>query len=241
MTIFTLKMVAFLSMVIDHTGVVFNLSSWFRVVGRLAFPLFVFMLAEGFWHTKNRVQFLTRLFVFAVISEPIFDMAFAGAATLWQVNFFARTNIFYTFFLGGLAITLWEKLKEYHDGSQMGNALACVVVAPCAVIANELGSDYGAYGVIFVFCMYLLRHLPKPVTLVGMLGFSLYQFDWVIDWALQHGVDTLAAHHWGFFVAVMVAVVIVAFYNGRRGPSWKWFFYVAYPAHLAVLVVIRML
>ena len=109
MTAFTLKTISLTAMVTDHATVAFPdvFPLWFRAVGRLAMPIFVYLLAEGFRHTKAREKFLVRLLVFALISEIPYDLVMGNA-----VNFAANTNIFYTLFLGGMAICLHERLKE---------------------------------------------------------------------------------------------------------------------------------
>ena len=114
MTAFTLKIIALFAMLIDHIAVAFpdTFPLWFRAVGRLAWPIFAYFLAEGFRHTKAREKFLMRLLAFAVISEIPYDLVMGNA-----VNFAANTNIFYTLFLGGMAICLYERLKEWRDTS----------------------------------------------------------------------------------------------------------------------------
>jgi len=255
MNTFTLKIIALTSMIIDHIGSVFSMHINFRIIGRLAFPLYVYLLAEGFFYTKNKLKFLGRLLVFAVVSEPFYDMAFSNAASLTQVNFFANTNIFYTFFLGGLAITMWEEVRAYFErGVLFDMILAVLAVVPMAYFANVLGTDYSAYGVVFVFIMYFVRvvragdflqELKEPAQKlwpVVMVALCAHQFfDRVIVNAIRHGIGSLPASEWGFQVAVIVPAVLVLFYNGKRGPSFKWAFYIAYPAHIAALVGISVL
>ena len=81
MTAFTLKIIALLSMLVDHIGVTFPEATpfGFRAVGRLAFPIFVYLLAEGFRHTKAPEKFLMRLFIFAIISEIPYDIVMGNA------------------------------------------------------------------------------------------------------------------------------------------------------------------
>ena len=149
MNALALKIIALTAMIIDHMGAAFpeTFGLWFRVVGRLAFPIYVFLIAEGFFHTKNPAKFLLRLFVFAIISEPFFDIAIKGAA-IADINFLADTNIFYTLFLGGAAIVAYQLLRD---------KISFLAFAPLALfmwLAHALTSDYGAYGVLFIFAMY---------------------------------------------------------------------------------------
>ena len=103
MTAFTLKIIALTAMFIDHIAVVFpdTVPLWFRAIGRLAFPIFAYLLAEGFRHTRSKEKLLMRLLAFAAISEIPYDLVMGNT-----INSATNTNIFYTLFLGGVAIWL---------------------------------------------------------------------------------------------------------------------------------------
>lgn len=229
MTVFTLKIIALASMVIDHAGIImpefFGLSpgiNIFRVIGRLAFPIFVYLIAEGFRHTKSPEKFLLRLGAFALISEIPFDIAFEP-----QINFLAGTNIFYTLFLGGVAIYAHQKLHEEKPA---------YLPACAAVLAAEfLTADYGAYGVAFIFLMYLIK--PVKWRLAAMAALCLYQHESTIRGVLRG--DCVPAVVLLMIPATLVPVALVAFYNGERGPGLKWLFYAAYPAHILILLIIE--
>ena len=95
MTGLTLKLIAVISMLLDHTGhVLFPGQIWFRYVGRLAFPIYSFLLAEGFFHTKNLKSYMFRLLFFGIISEIPFDLAFYDT-----VFTFEHQNVFWTLLL----------------------------------------------------------------------------------------------------------------------------------------------
>jgi len=230
MTAFTLKLIALLSMLIDHIGVAFELPIGFRIVGRLAFPIFVFLIAEGFHHTRSPEKFLLRLFIFAIISEPFYDWAISRPGTPpWHVDFLAYTNIFYTLFLGGMAIFAYKKLHP-----EFGTMLAAIPALIAAVLALMLTSDYGAYGVFFIVAMYLVN---KKWRLPVLAVFCLLQFA---SWyrVLLHYFFTynqVLWGHWLMIFATLITVPLIAHYNGQRGRSLKWLFYAAYPAHLAIL------
>ena len=96
---------------VDHLAVVFPdiFPFWFRGIGRLAWPTFAFLLAEGFRHTKSREKFVMRLLVFALISEIPYDIAMGN-----NISFISNTNIFYTLFLGGMAICWYERMRKWY-------------------------------------------------------------------------------------------------------------------------------
>jgi len=263
MNVFALKLIALITMIIDHMGVVFpdTFGFEFRVIGRLAFPIFVFLLAEGFRYTKSHGKFLIRLFVFAVISQPVFGWALKGTHFPY-VNFFENTNIFYTLFFGGAAITVYEMTRKWYDSTTppaikskiFSVVMAAVSLFTFAWLAEDVfSSDYGAYGVVFIFIMYIVRckdfslyksigkrsdAVYKILPLITMAVLCLYQFDWMFRHAFESGFSSISGMWWAMVPVKLVSVILVAFYNGKRGPGLKWLFYAAYPLHLGVLMFI---
>jgi hypothetical protein len=228
MTAFTLKIIALSAMLIAHIGVAFPEGApfWFRAIGRLAWPIFAYLLAEGFWHTKTPEMFLMRLFAFALISEVPYDLMKGNA-----VSFIADTNIFYTLFLGGMAVFLYERTQEKRSRQTMAVLTALL---PTAVLAELLSVDYGGMGVLFIFAMYIIK--PKTARLLAMGVFALSQFiPFVVAYSI--GIE-VPFEHLVMIPFALATVPLVALYNGKRGIAAKWLFYAAYPAHLVVLAVI---
>jgi len=250
MTAFQLKVIALVCMIIDHMGAVFPdiFGLGFRVVGRVAFPVYVFLVAEGFKHTKDSLRFLIRLGIFAVLSEPFFDMAIRGAEFPWGVDFLNNTNIFYTLFLGGLAIWFYEVVQESFSknkvGVVMGGFFAAFPLFGCMLFAESiLTTDYGAYGVLFIFLMYVIKSMK--LRLLVMAFMCLWQHRAVLERVfLYFSSDNMLpvpAMHMLMIPATLAAVVLVSFYNGKRGLGFKWFFYASYPVHLAILGFLALL
>ena len=266
MTAFTLKIIALVAMILDHAAIVFprHIPLEFRAVGRLAWPIFAYLLAEGFRHTKDPNKFLLRLGVLALISQIPYSIAIAWAGQQdWQqgyqgyqyyqgyvswvqsisFTFTVNTNIFYTLFLGGAAIVLYERLnaKGYKSLVYVGAILLA------ALLAELLTADYGGMGVLFIFTMYIITDRGR--RLVAMVAFSLSQFIPLVllyfagnigDFQLeitQRGTNIMLLMV-GF---TLFSVMLTAFYNGKRGRDMKWLFYAAYPVHLVVLAVMVIL
>jgi len=166
MTAFTLKIIALASMIIDHLAVVFPdiFPFWFRGIGRLAWPIFAFLLAEGFQHTKSREKFVMRLLAFALISEFPYDIAMGN-----NINFLSNTNIFYTLFLGGMAICLYERMKKKYEWK---TAAVIGSVFPTAVFAELLTVDYGGIGVLFIFAVYAIKYQRLRIAAVSAFALS---------------------------------------------------------------------
>ncbi len=203
---FVLKCIAMICMLIDHTGaVLFPQYLGLRMVGRLAFPIYCFLLVEGAMHTTNIRKYEQRLFLFALISEVPFDLAFYGG-TSW-----AHQNVFFTLFLGVLAIDLAQCIR---------NKLSVIIIFFLMIIVAELlHTDYGGSGIVFILCYYLLyeKKVLKQAMFV-LENFFLYRV----------GVQLYASF----------AVVPMLLYNGKKGPSMKYLFYVFYPGHLLILYLI---
>lgn len=206
---FTLKMIAITSMLIDHIGaVLLTQYTVLRMIGRLAFPIYCFLLVEGFSHTRNVRKYELRLLLFAFISELPFDLAFHG--TLWYP---AYQNVFFTLALGILALDLFERMEERHM-----RVLGIVLVLACVAAAELLNTDYGGGGVLIIYFMYLFREYPIQKYI------SLAILSWVFFGWLE--------------CVCLVAIFPLLLYNGRKGPSAKYVFYAFYPVHLFVLYLI---
>jgi hypothetical protein len=230
MTAFTLKIIALTAILTDHLAGVFPdvFPFWFRGIGRLAWPIFAYLLAEGFRHTKAPEKFLMRLLAFAVLSEIPYDLSMGNT-----INFTADTNIFYTLFLGGTAICLYERFKERRGWQTMAVIFS---ILPTAILAEILSVDYGGMGVLFIFAVYIVK--PKIARLITLGAFALSQF---IPLAVAYSLDIAIKPEYLLMIPFALATVpLVAFYNGERGSKAKWLFYWFYPAHLAVLAVIAM-
>ena len=244
MNAFVIKMIALVCMLTDHLGAVFPayFPFEFRIAGRVAFPLFVYMIAEGCRHTRSMPRYILRLGLFALISEIAFDLAFShtrysGAG----ISFVNDTNIFYTLCLGAVCVFIFQKLKEVSKNVPFRYAavlLPALSVIPLLLImrlAEVLETDYGAEGVLFVFLMYVI---PKKIPrLCVMAAFLCYMYGAFLPAMVSDGwrfAPYLNKYDMGVLAGGLISVLFAALYNGKRGPAVKWFFYAAYPAHLGL-------
>lgn len=153
---FTLKMIAIVSMVIDHIGaVLFPEIEIFRILGRLAFPIFAYILVEGFVYTHDVWKYMLRLGAMAIISEVPFDLAISG-----KVLELAHQNVFFTLFLGVLMLTLMLKTSSHFR--------KFVIVVAMLLISEFLHTDYNSMGLLMIFLFYQFRE-QKAVKLL-MVG-----------------------------------------------------------------------
>lgn len=211
---FILKLIAIISMAIDHTGaVLFPEVMGFRIIGRLAFPIFCFMLVEGYFHTRNVKKYILRLCIFAFVSEIFFDFAFYD-----KIVFFGHQNVFFTLSIGLILIAFLEKNKE-NTNKKIKTILDIVVTFLCLLLATILQTDYIFVGVMTILCFYYFRQnkIGKIVSIIG------------INSLLMSGIQSVASF----------SLLPIFLYNGKKGPSMKYIFYVFYPAHLLLLALIR--
>jgi hypothetical protein len=231
MSSFALKVLAMASMLIDHAGVAFEYQMPFpvyilcRTAGRLAMPLFCFMVAEGLFHTRNVKRYLLRLAVFALVSEVPFDRLFNGE---WLE--FSRQNVGFTLLLGLLGILLFD---TFAARGQKTAALIAILTAGAA--AWFLRSDYSVYGVFYVFIFYYFRGSKsgRAAALAGCV--LLMSADSVLGGAYRFAIVGLAA---------TLAAIPISLYNnerGRGGRAIQGVFYAFYPAHLLLLYAATLL
>lgn len=205
-----LKLIAIICMVLDHTGDnFFPEQVWMRAAGRIALPVFAFCLAEGWTHTRSKKDYLVRLGIFSLVSEIPFDLVTAG-----KLIEFSHQNIMVTFFWSLLTLYVTERAGL----SKKAAAAACVLSAVLSVL---LGMDYSLLGpgLIFIWCM--LKDRPLYV---------------------RNGIAALyyvLLRNIGIYWFGLLGILLVCFYNGRKGKGLKWLFYAFYPGHLLVIWLLK--
>ena len=216
-----LKIIAMICMVSDHIGAVFFSDHiWFRMIGRIAMPIFSFCIAEGYIHTSNRKKYIFRLGLFALISEAPFDLAFEGKISL------NHQNIMLTYFLSVIALRIFDSIcGKMYEESEKQNILKIIFgtlsVVAMAIIALLLRTDYTYYAVIAVFLFYILRNTSCLVRTGAGVAFL----------ALTRTI--------GFYCATGLSIIPLLLYNGEKGKGLKWLFYAFYPGHFILLYVLK--
>lgn len=201
-----------------------------RDIGRISFVLFTYLIVEGFVHTRSRARYLLRLFLFALLSEIPFDLAFSGTAADWSGQ-----NVYWTLFLGVLTLTMWEYLGR-HCGFCARAAQVAILVLSCAA-AFLFSADYRFMGIWLIFVLYQTRgrSLALQVLAAGLVMFFgtwganciRYVGTYTMVYLLRFSLREL----YGLF-----AFALIALYNGERGRQMpKPFYYGFYPVHLLIL------
>lgn len=211
----------------EHQDIVYTIYEWMRYIGRMAFPIYCFLLVEGFLHTRSVGKYAGRLAVFALISEIPFDLAIEG--TWWSST---GSNVFFTLVLGLLviwALSYVERFYEFWKEKQWETILGTILTFSAALIVVigvggfaeiVLQTDYGLGGILAIVVLYLLRQ-QKVLAFVGAV---------LVLTMITGDIEILA----------MLMLYPIMQYDGSRGKNMKYIFYAFYPVHLFVLALICM-
>ncbi len=224
-----LKGIAAALMLTDHVGAILLPEvPVLRCVGRLAFPIFAFFIAEGYAHTRDFGRYFQRLAILAVVSEIPFNLENGAGFDL------TRQNVLFTFCLALLTLRGLEALGRERG---FGRWAGCGLVLAAGFAAGELlRTDYGGWGVVTVALLYLCRD-GKYAKLWLLLAMAAVN---------GLGMGSLTMPVFGGEMPIQIfavaALPVIWLYNGQAGPKGlRRAFYVFYPAHLLVLEGIRTL
>ncbi len=200
----------------------------FYGAGRIAFPLFCFLLAEGFYYTKSRKRYLSLMAVFSLLSEIPFDLAFFGEATKILGTFpfyFGYQNVYFTLFLGLCALWCIDNVKIRSD-KPYANTLSIVLKTLCVFALSRLATlicaDYQFKGVLFIVAFYLMRKSRVHQALLFLVVYTL-------------------SYRAFPSVFILFSTLILCLYNGKRGTlNLKYFFYFFYPVHLLLIYLLSL-
>ena len=223
---FHLKLIAACTMFIDHMGyTLFPGVMWLRCIGRVAFPIFCFLITEGYVHTHDRKKYALRLLVFAVLSEIPFNLMTGRA--VWNPY---DQNVLWTLLLG--AAVCWIM-----DGVLKRRTAPAFVLTGAAMVAafwllEVFCTDYGGWGMLLVAMFYGVRRAPygqAAKMAAQAVGLAFFCFG------VMGGVSI---ELWA-----LAALVPIWLYNGQRGFSHKavqYGFYAFYPLHILILSLIAL-
>ncbi len=235
MSQFVLKIIAAVTMLIDHAGLIlFPRYEIFRIIGRLAFPIYAYCIAEGFFHTRNRLKYFMRIFSLGIICQIVY--------TVVEREFYLGILITFSFSIVIMYFTECLRVTLRGSGSCLSPAIRKLVKKP---ISHELDRafsasclaltviaafilcifvrvDYGFFGIMLPVFTNLFPDKPRRFLMFSSALIALCIFTVYSGSPLQL---------WSLF-----ALPIIAMYNGKSGKyRMKYFFYIFYPLHLVVL------
>ena len=222
MSVFDLKLIAILFMLLDHIAAyLFPDLVGLRIVGRLSFPLFGWLIANGYRHTSDVNRYLIRLLIFAFISQIPFALVSGSMSEP-----LSSLNIFFTLWLGLSTIVLLDRFTS------LPARIICVGLG--MALGWILPVDYGAAGVLSIIAFHLSFKRYWLMFGLQLLIFSLFfTLPLLVDLAQMPGLVAHPVRLWQPLAAA--SVLFIALYNGRRGYPMKYLFYLFYPAHLLLL------
>jgi len=233
-----LHIAAMALMLCDHLwGTVIPGNDWLNCIGRIAFPIFAFLLVEGYFHTRNLKKYLFRLLIFAIISEIPFNLAI-GSRIFYPVH----QNVLWTFLIGLLLICLNERAR-----SKGRLWIRILTAAGSIVIGLLLGIltmvDYHHAGIFTVLVFYFFRG-KKWWQRLAQLLLLFYINNEILAGVTQN--FSLFGHAFSFHrqIFALLALIPIWLYRGRQGhhsKAFQYFCYAFYPLHLAVLAIIKLL
>ena len=219
-----LKFLACAIMLLDHIGATLIPWGTLRIIGRLAFPIFCFLLAEGAHYTRNPRNYLLRLGIGAILSELPFDLALFGSWS-WQ-----HQSVMIPLLLGAMALLAMKRMTQ--------PLLKILVLLLFACLADFMNTDYGGAGVLMIALFGLTRE-RKYGWLVQLLGMYL-----ICRWIIPGGVVWFIGRYVFIEIFAILALIPIWLYSGKKSTSSRavqWAFYLFYPVHLWILYLISIL
>ncbi|MBQ9030864.1 MAG: hypothetical protein IJ106_05355 [Parasporobacterium sp.] len=253
-----LKNIAVITMTIDHVTAFLlkaylyqqgNLNvysnDWYvlgRVIGRIAFVLYAFMIAEGALKTRNKIKYAGRLLALAVISVVPYSYVNTG-----RVLDFETQNIFFLLFLGLITLYAWEWLERRIGSKILSMALRILAAAAACAISEVLHFEYGMMGILLILVFYLWRYEFPKLALAGALVMTVGYIAHVlvmngaVNWISRHSAtlinDLMRTDRIQVFG--LLAFPLIFLYNGKKGRQLpKMFYYLFYPVHLGIIALI---
>lgn len=233
----SLHIMAMLFMLCDHIwGIGIPGNDWLTVIGRLTFPIYAFMIVEGYFHTKNLKKYVLRLLIFALLSEIPFNLVM-GSRVFYPIH----QNVLFTFLIT-IALIHWnEKVKDK-------NIWLRLLVGVASILLGYLGGiitlvDFYNAGVLTVLVFYFFRQRKWWCRLAQLVLLAYINFEMIGGF----GYD-IELFGQSFFIVrqgfALLALIPIWLYRGRQGYHSKWLqytYYAFYPAHLLLLYLVKIL
>lgn len=230
-----LHILAMSFMLLDHMwATVVPGNEWMTCVGRLAFPIFAFLIVEGYFYTRNLKKYMLRMLVFALISEIPFNLMYAG-----RLFYPIHQNVLWAFLISLVLISWNEKLRDVQRWRRVLRWVVSLLAG--FLIGTVTFVDYYGYGIMMVLVFYYFRGSELWQVAGRFLG--LYWINWELMGGLVYEFEALGRvwvlHQQGL---ALLALVPICLYRGRKGFDAPWFrrlCYLFYPAHMLLLALLR--
>ena len=212
-----LKFIAMFCMTADHVGcLLLPQHTWLRIIGRLAFPIYAYLIAEGCRHTRSMGRYLGSLFAIAAVCQGVYFVAMGSVYLCILVTFSLSVALIW---LLKWALQKHTRLAYIAVAAGVLLALFLAEILPILLTGTDYAIDYGFPGIILPVCIYLCKSRKQELLITALV---------LIGMAAPDGANI----QW----FALLSLPFLALYSGSRG-KWKlkWLFYFYYPVHLAVI------
>lgn len=209
-----LKLIALISMTIDHVGkILFPSFVIFNIVGRLSFPIFAYMIAEGWKYTSNKKRYMITIWGMGILYQIIYYIFYSSL----------YMGIFITY---GLSLLFIYAIEYFINKKKLYFIVSPIIIVSIVFIGcveyllpyRDFAVDYGLVGVAIPVVVYFSRSKSERLCLLFLLLCSLVFIYDIIQ------------------IFTLLSVLLLFFYNGKRGSrNLKYFFYIYYPLHLLII------
>ena len=236
-TSFSLHMMGMLFMLCDHLwGTIIPGNDWLTCIGRLTFPIYAFLLVEGYFHTKDLKKYVGRLFLFAIISEIPFNLAM-GSSLFFPIH----QNVLWSFLISMGLIHWNEKMKEKKLWKRILVGIITICIAYVGGILTFV--DYYHAGILMVLTFYAFRGQKWWCYLGQVLCMGYINFEILGGFSYMVNIfdQTYFIERQGL---ALLALVPIWLYNGKQGyhsKALQYGYYIFYPLHLLILGLLKFL
>ena len=237
-TSMSLHIMGMIFMLCDHLwGTIVPGNDWLTCIGRLTFPIFAFLIVEGYFHTRNLKKYVQRLLLFAVLSEIPFNLAM-GSGVIYPIH----QNVLWSFLIA-IGLIHWNEKAKASRKLWQRILVGCVTVVLGYILGIFTMVDFYHAGILTVLVFYFFRqgkwwsYIGQFVCLWYINMEILGGFSYMITFMGQ----TLFVPRQGF---ALLALIPIWLYRGKKGYHSKWlqyFNYAFYPVHLLILGLIKVL
>ena len=225
MSSFALHIIAMIFMLCDHMWATILDYEWLTCIGRIAFPIFAFLITEGYIHTSNINKYIKRMVIFAIITEIPFNLM-VSASPIYPFH----QNVLWTFVISLLTL-------KYLNFDNVKNSFKSILIILLAIIiATVTMCDYFGAGVMMVVGFYIFRK-SKFLQLLMMIYVNM-----ILIQGYSYPIDIAGYTYYfpqqGFAI---LSLIFIWLYNGKQGYHAKWFkifCYAFYPLHMLILYIL---
>ncbi|WP_298843210.1 TraX family protein [Clostridium sp.] len=242
MTTSMLKFIACLLMLIDHMGAVFfPRIIILRMIGRISYPIFAYLIAIGYCKTSSFYKYICRLLIFALVSQIPFSLVFSERIKIHSffdffIFIFGRPylhlNIFFTLAIGLIAIRVWDIVKSL--------LFKTMTILGLGIIAEIFNTDYGLYGVAIILAFYIFIDSKVKIVISQVIVYLVFSALQILLYVYEIQGKAINIS-WFIQMLSLLSLIFIFKYNGHKGRDLRYVFYAFYPIHLLIFGALKIL